>query len=39
VILHAQWTAISFYKACGFEETNGPFFEAGIKHIKMVKKA
>ena len=38
VILHAQWSAIPFYKACGFEKTNGPFFEAGIKHVKMVKK-
>ena len=37
VMLHAQWTAIPFYKACGFEETNSPFYEAGIKHIKMVK--
>ena len=37
VILHAQWAAIPFYKTCGFRETNGPFFEAGIKHIKMVK--
>jgi predicted GNAT family N-acyltransferase len=36
VIPHAQWAAIPFYKACGFRETNGPFFEAGIKHIKMV---
>jgi predicted GNAT family N-acyltransferase len=38
VILHAQRSAIPFYKACGFEESNGPFFEAGIKHVKMVKK-
>lgn len=38
VILHARWTAINFYKACGFVETNGPFFEVGIKHVKMVKK-
>ena len=37
VILHAQWAAIPFYKTCGFRETNGPFFEAGIKHIKMIK--
>jgi predicted GNAT family N-acyltransferase len=37
VILHAQWTAVPFYKACGFKEMNGPFVEAGIKHIKMVK--
>jgi predicted GNAT family N-acyltransferase len=38
VILHAQWAAIPFYKACGFKESNGSFFEAGIKHVKMVKK-
>jgi len=38
VILHAQWSAVPFYKACGFEESNGPFFEAGIKHVKMAKK-
>ena len=37
VMLHAQWTAVPFYKACGFKEMNGPFVEAGIKHIKMVK--
>ena len=37
VMLHAQWTAIPFYKACGFKEMNGPFVEAGINHIKMVK--
>jgi predicted GNAT family N-acyltransferase len=37
VILHAQWAAIPFYKACGFRKTNGSFFETGIKHIKMVK--
>ena len=37
VILHAQWTAVPFYKACGFKEMNGPFVEACIKHIKMVK--
>ncbi len=35
VFLHAQYTAVSFYKSCGFRES-GPFFiEAGIKHIKM----
>jgi len=37
IILHAQWSAIPFYKNCGFQETNGPFLEAGIKHIKMIK--
>ncbi len=35
VILHAQYPAIPFYKSCGFEESGPPFWEAGIKHIKM----
>jgi len=34
-ILHAQYPAVPFYKSCGFEETGTPFYEAGIKHIKM----
>ena len=33
--LHAQHTAINFYKSCGFNESGLPFYEAGIKHIKM----
>lgn len=35
LILHAQYQVSLFYKSCGFEETGGPFQEAGIKHIKM----
>ena len=35
VVLHAQYSAIVFYKSCGFEESGLPFWEAGIKHIKM----
>lgn len=35
VVLHAQHTAIGFYKSCGFRETGPYFLEAGIKHIKM----
>jgi len=35
VVLHAQYPAVAFYKSCGFEETGSPFWEAGIKHIKM----
>ena len=35
VVLHAQYTAIGFYRACGFEESGPPFWEADIKHIKM----
>ncbi|HEY96638.1 MAG TPA: GNAT family N-acetyltransferase [Dehalococcoidia bacterium] len=35
IILHAQYQAIDFYKACGFHESGPPFQEAGIKHVKM----
>ena len=35
VFLHAQCSVIGFYKSCGFEEIGSPFWEAGIKHIKM----
>jgi predicted GNAT family N-acyltransferase len=37
VVLHAQYSVIDFYRSCGFEETGSPFWEAGIKHIKMQK--
>ncbi len=35
VYLHAQVTAVDFYKTCGFRDVGKPFTEAGIKHIKM----
>ncbi|MFC2026549.1 GNAT family N-acetyltransferase [Chloroflexota bacterium] len=35
VIVHAQYSAIPFYKSCGFVESGVPFNEAGIPHIKM----
>ena len=35
VFLHAQHTVINFYKSRGFSESGSPFYEAGIKHIKM----
>ena len=35
VILHAQHSAIVFYKSSGFEESGSSFWEAGIKHTKM----
>ena len=35
VVLHAQYSVVAFYKSCGFEESGLPFWEAGIKHIKM----
>ena len=38
VVLHAQCSVAAFYKLCGFEESGSPFWEAGIKHIKMQKK-
>ena len=37
VVLHAQYPAIAFYKSCGFKKSGSPFYEAGIKHIKMLK--
>ena len=37
VVLHAQYSVVAFYKACGFEESGSPFWEAGIKHIKMLR--
>jgi len=38
VVLHAQYSAVTFYKSCGFEESGSSFWEAGIKHIKMQKR-
>jgi len=38
VVLHAQYGVVAFYKACGFEESGSPFWEAGIKHRKMMKR-
>lgn len=35
VIVHAQCSAVPFYKSCGFIESGTPFNEAGIPHIKM----
>jgi len=35
LILHAQYSVVAFYRSCGFEESGSPFWEAGIKHIKM----
>jgi len=35
VVIHAQCSAVAFYKSCGFKETGQPFMEAEIKHIKM----
>jgi len=35
VILHAQYSAIPFYRSCGFEESGSSFWEASIRHIKM----
>jgi len=38
VVLHAQYTVVAFYKSCGFEESGSPFWEAGLKHVKMQKR-
>jgi predicted GNAT family N-acyltransferase len=37
VIIHAQLEVVPFYKLYGFDEVGLPFWEAGIKHIKMRK--
>lgn len=36
--LHAQITAVPFYLACGYREAGPHFFEAGIEHVKMVRR-
>jgi predicted GNAT family N-acyltransferase len=38
VVLHAQYEVVAFYKSCGFEESGLPFWEVGIKHVKMQKR-
>lgn len=36
--LHAQLPSVSFYEALGFIPSSQPFSEAGIEHIKMMKR-
>ena len=35
VVLHAQYSVVAFYKSCGFAESDSPFWEVDIKHVKM----
>jgi len=37
LVIHAQFQAISFYESSGFKSVGLPFWEAGIKHLKMEK--
>jgi YbgC/YbaW family acyl-CoA thioester hydrolase len=37
VMLHAQHSAVPFYRRCGFAERGAPFTEAGIVHIEMAR--
>lgn len=37
IYVNAQLTAVDFYNGLGFEREGDAFFEAGIKHVKMVK--
>lgn len=36
--IHAQCSAIGFYKKLGFTTCSAEFYEAGIKHIEMMRK-
>jgi len=36
--LHAQVTAEKFYRKCGYTPEGNHFYEAGIEHVKMVKR-
>ena len=38
VVLHAQYGVIEFYQACGFNTLGVPFWEAGMKHLRMERK-
>ena len=38
VCLHAQTSAIGFYRRLGFESRGAPFEEAGIGHLEMFKR-
>ena len=38
VVVHAQYSVATFYRSCGFAELGSPFWEAGIKHIKMLRR-
>ena len=38
IVLHAQYGVIEFYQACGFNTLGSPFWEAGMKHLKMERK-
>lgn len=38
-VLHAQTHSEGFYRALGFETEGEPFDEAGIPHVRMVRKA
>lgn len=37
VLLHAQSSAVGFYRRAGFVERGDPFDEAGIRHVEMVR--
>ena len=38
ISFHAQYYIKDYYKEFGFVEVGEPFMEAGVKHIKMMKK-
>lgn len=38
IVLHAQTHARGFYERHGFQAQGGPFLEAGIAHVRMIKR-
>jgi predicted GNAT family N-acyltransferase len=38
IYLHAQRPVVNFYKKLGFKEVGNLFYEAGIPHMKLIKK-
>lgn len=38
LIIHSMWKRRKFYASFSYQEEGKPFIEAGIKHIKMIKK-
>jgi len=38
VVVYAQIKTVAFYRVCGFKLSGSPFLEAGIHHMKMLRR-